>query len=281
LPENLLTAAFRALDDLLFRHPIIFGQRPDGLKRLLALFTKKLVDRHNVYPQEFKNAFSMPFFDVNQPQGLWIKVFAGMRKPGPINIQWCEKIPEETNLCCFLYIVWGMLFAFFRLKEDPAMPILKRLKELLDQARIPYEVVNHRAAFTAEGVAVSQHIPWQEMAKVVIVRADGSPIMAVGPANRMISLKRLKAALGAKKIDLTGESELAALFPECDLGGMPPFGNLFGLPVYVDTSLEKDETIFFNAGNHQQTVKMRYADFKKLVKPVVMPLSHERLKTAA
>lgn len=161
------------------------------------------------------------------------------------------------------------------------MSVLKRLKEVLDQAKVSYEVVNHPAAFTAEGVAISQHIPRQEMAKVVIVKADGSPVMAVGPANRMISLRRLKAALGAKEIALTGESELAPLFPECDLGGMPPFGNLFGLPVYVDASLEKDETIFFNAGNHQQTVKMRYADFKKLVNPVVVPLSHERLKTAA
>lgn len=161
------------------------------------------------------------------------------------------------------------------------MPILRRLKELLDQAKISYEVFDHPAAFTAQGVAVSQHIPGQEMAKVVILRADGSPVMAVVPASRMISLAKLKAARGVKQVVLAEEGELASLFPECEVGGMPPFGNLFGLPVYVDTSLEKDEAIFFNAGNHRQTVRVKYADFKKLVSPIVVTLTHERKKWAA
>ena len=181
----------------------------------------------------------------------------------------------------FQRLTKGMLFASADREEEPAMSILKRLKDVLDQEKVPYEIVDHPTAFTAEGVAITQHIPRQEMAKVVIVDADGSPVMAVGPANRMIALSKLKTALGAKKIALAEESELGALFPECDVGGMPPFGNLFGLPVYVDSSLEKDDTIFFNGGNHQQTVKMRYADFKKLVDPAVFPLSHERLRTAA
>jgi Ala-tRNA(Pro) deacylase len=161
------------------------------------------------------------------------------------------------------------------------MPILRRLKELLDQAQISYEVFDHPVAFTAQGVAISQHIPGQEMAKVVILRADGSPVMAVAPASRMISLAKVKAALGAKQVALAEEGELVSLFPECEVGGMPPFGNLFGLPVYVDAALEKDESIFFNAGNHRQTVKVKYADFKKLVNPVVVSLTHERKKRAA
>lgn len=161
------------------------------------------------------------------------------------------------------------------------MPILKRLKELLDQAKISYEVFEHPQAFTAQGVAVSQHIPSQEMAKVVILKADGSPVMAVVPGSRMISLAKVKTALGAKAVVLAEETEFASLFPECELGGMPPFGNLFGLPVYVDVSLEQDEAIFCNAGNHRQTVKLRYRDFKNLVKPVVVSLTHERKKKAA
>jgi Ala-tRNA(Pro) deacylase len=161
------------------------------------------------------------------------------------------------------------------------MPILKRLKELLDQAKISYEVYNHPVAFTAQGVAASQHIPGQEMAKVVILKADGSPVMTVVPASRMISLAKVKAALGAKQVALAEEKDFASLFPECEIGGMPPFGNLFGLPVYVDLALEKDEAIFFNAGNHQQTVKVKYSDFKELVKPLAVSLTHERKKRAA
>jgi Ala-tRNA(Pro) deacylase len=161
------------------------------------------------------------------------------------------------------------------------MPILRRLKEILDQAKVSYEVYDHSVAFTAQGVAASQHISGQEMAKVVILRADSSPVMAVVPASRMISLAKVKGALGAKRVVLADEDEFARLFPECEIGGMPPFGNLFGLPVYVDASLEKDEAIFFNAGNHRQTVRVKYADFKKLVNPLVVPLTHERKKSAA
>lgn len=161
------------------------------------------------------------------------------------------------------------------------MPILRRLKEILDQAKISYEIYNHPVAFTAQGVAASQHIPGQEMAKVVILKADGSPVMAVVPASRMISLAKLKGAVGAQQVALAEEQDFASLFPECEIGGMPPFGNLFGLPVYVDASLEKDEAIFFNAGNHRQTVRVKYADFKKLVRPLVVPLTHERKKSAA
>jgi len=97
----------------------------------------------------------------------------------------------------------------------------------------------------------------------------------------MVSLRKAKAALGAKNVSLATESEFASLFPECEIGAMPPFGNLFGLPVYVDPALEKDETIFFNAGNHIQTVRLKYQDFKEMVKPQVMALVDEREKKAA
>lgn len=161
------------------------------------------------------------------------------------------------------------------------MPILKKLKELLDEAKISYEVYNHPQAFTAQEVAAAQHIPGREMAKVVILKVDGSFVMAVVPASRLVGFERVKAILGAKEVSLATEEEFASLFPECEIGAMPPFGSLFGLPVYVDTSLEKDETIFFNAGNHQQTVRLRYRDFTDLVKPQVVPLTDERKKKAA
>ena len=161
------------------------------------------------------------------------------------------------------------------------MPILRRLKEILDQAKIPYEVYNHPSAFTAQEIAASQHIPGREMAKVVILKIDGSLVMAVVPASRLVSLATVKASLGCKEATLATEDEFAARFPECEIGAMPPFGNFFDLPVYADPVLEMDETIFFNAGNHQQTVKLKYRDFKELVKPRVVPLTAERKKRAA
>jgi Ala-tRNA(Pro) deacylase len=91
----------------------------------------------------------------------------------------------------------------------------------------------------------------------------------------------VKSALGCKEARLATEDEFASRFPECEIGAMPPFGNLFGIPVYVDTTLEADETIFFNAGNHQQTVRMKFKDFKKLVEPNVVPLTHMKTKMAA
>jgi len=155
------------------------------------------------------------------------------------------------------------------------MPILKRLKEVLDGAKIPYEVYTHPQAFTAQEIAATQHMSGKEMAKVVILKIDGSFAMAVVPAHKRVSFHAVRQALGAKDITLATENEFAALFPECEIGAMPPFGNIFGLPVYVDPALEKDETIFFNAGNHQQTVRLKYAHFKELVKPQVVPLTEE------
>ena len=161
------------------------------------------------------------------------------------------------------------------------MPILRKLKESLDQAKISYEVYNHPAAFTAQEIAATQHMSGREMAKVVILKIEGSFVMAVVPASRFVNLRMIRLGLGVKDVSLATEDEFAALFPECEIGAMPPFGNLFGLPVYVDPALEMDETIFFNAGNHQQTVRLKYREFKELVKPRVVPLTVERKKRAA
>jgi Ala-tRNA(Pro) deacylase len=161
------------------------------------------------------------------------------------------------------------------------MPILKKLKEVLEEAKIPYEVYTHALAYTAQEIAQRQHMPGKDMAKVVILKADGKYVMAVVPASRMLSLRRAKDALHAGQITLATETEFTELFPGCETGAMPPFGNLFDLPVYVDPALEKDEMIFFNAGNHVQTVRLRYRDFQDLVHPTVVPLTEERMNRAA
>jgi Ala-tRNA(Pro) deacylase len=161
------------------------------------------------------------------------------------------------------------------------MPVLTKLKEFLDQAKVSYEVYNHPRAFTAQEIAAAQHIPGREMAKVVILKVDGSFMMAVVPASRLVNLERAKKGLAAKVVALATEAEFASLFPECEIGAMPPFGNLFGLSVCADPALEKDESIFFNAGNHLQTVGMRYVDFKRLACPQLISLTEEGRKKAA
>jgi Ala-tRNA(Pro) deacylase len=161
------------------------------------------------------------------------------------------------------------------------MPILAQLKDLLDRAKISYQIYSHRAAFTAQEIAESLHSSGKEMAKVVILKVNGSFMIAVAPADRMVSLKKAGAALGAREVSLATEAEFTSLFPGCEIGAMPPFGDLFGLRVYVDSALEREKEIFFNAGNHQQTVRLGYADFKRLVHPTVVVLTESRYRKAA
>jgi Ala-tRNA(Pro) deacylase len=152
------------------------------------------------------------------------------------------------------------------------MPILTKLKEFLDANRIPFEVRSHRPAYTAREVAAVEHIPAREVAKVVMVRHGGGYLMAVLPAPYRVSLERLGKAAGIPALCLATEVEFAGLFPGCEPGAMPPFGNLYGIPVWVDESLARDDEIVFNAGNHEQTVHMRYADFARLVQPRTVAL---------
>ena len=161
------------------------------------------------------------------------------------------------------------------------MAILKRLKEMLDAAKIPYEVYNHALAYTAQEIAAKQHVSGNEMAKVVMLEADDRLVMGVVRGNDKISLRAVEDSLGARNARLAAENEFISRFPDCEIGAMPPFGNLFGVEVYVDPALEKDEDIYFNAGNHVQTVRLKYKDFARLVEPKVVRLVGERSKFAA
>jgi Ala-tRNA(Pro) deacylase len=149
------------------------------------------------------------------------------------------------------------------------MPILTKLEEFLDANRVPYEVRSHRPAFTAQEVAAVEHVPGREVAKVVMVTDGVEFLMAVLPAPYHVSVERLGRAAGRSGLRLATEAEFAGLFPGCAPGAMPPFGNLYGLPVWVDESLTFDAVIVFNAGTHEQTVHMTYADFARLVEPRV------------
>jgi Ala-tRNA(Pro) deacylase len=149
------------------------------------------------------------------------------------------------------------------------MPV-KKLKEFLDSNHVKYVTISHSAAYTAQEIAASAHVPGRELAKTVIVKVDGKMAMAVLPASFKVDLQHLKEAAGAKSVELASEREFRDLFPGCETGGMPPFGNLYGMDVYVSGKLAEDAEIAFNAGSHTELVKLAYKDFDRLVKPKVI-----------
>lgn len=149
------------------------------------------------------------------------------------------------------------------------MPVKKLLK-YLDNHDIKYLVIKHSPAYTAQEIAQAAHIPGKNFAKTVIIKIDGILAMAVLPARNMVDIDVLRDITGAEYTELAGEKEFEDIFPGCETGAMPPFGNLYGLKVYVAELLSKDKEIVFNAGSHTELIKMNYSDFEKLVRPVVV-----------
>lgn len=149
---------------------------------------------------------------------------------------------------------------------------LNKLIEYLDKYQKKYVIVKHSRAFTAQEVAASAHIPGKEMVKTVIVKVDGGLKMVVLPSTHDVDFDAIKDALNANEVDLATEDEFKDIFPDCELGAMPPFGNLYELDTLAAEVLTEDEEIAFNAGTHKELVKMNYADYEELVQPKVLPV---------
>lgn len=145
---------------------------------------------------------------------------------------------------------------------------LSRLKEFLDANSVKYVSINHSKAFTAQEAAASAHIRGRDMAKAVVVKVDDRLAMAVLPATRKVDLDRLRQTSGAASVELAHEQDFRGDFPGCEVGAMPPFGNLFHMDVYVEPDLAKDEEIAFNAGTHTELITMPFKDFERLVHPI-------------
>jgi Ala-tRNA(Pro) deacylase len=145
--------------------------------------------------------------------------------------------------------------------------------DFLKSKEVRYTTVAHTEAYTAHQAAVAAHVPDKELAKTVIIKIDGHLAMAVLPASRDVDLELLEALLGADRVKLAGESDFKRRFPDCETGAMPPFGNLYGLHVYVDEFLTRDEEIAFEAGSHRELIRIAYADFARLVRPTVLKFS--------
>lgn len=150
--------------------------------------------------------------------------------------------------------------------------VSNRLKAYLDVNGIKYWSIRHSPAFTASEVAESAHVAGRDFAKSVIVKIDGVPAMLVLPATRRLLLHELREMLATEDVKLATEPEIRHLFPDCELGAMPPFGNLYGLPVHVTSSLAHEPEIAFNAGTHTEVIKLKYEDFERLVRPTVIDL---------
>lgn len=143
----------------------------------------------------------------------------------------------------------------------------KKLKSFLDENKIKYVSIQHSSAYTAQEIAAIAHIPGKDLAKTVIIKIDGKMAMAVLPASFKVSFDNLKDTLGVKEVRLAYEQEFIDKFPDCEVGAMPPFGNIYGMEVFVAESLAEDEEIAFNACSHTELIKMNFSDFEKLVKP--------------
>ncbi len=150
---------------------------------------------------------------------------------------------------------------------------VRKLKEFLDQNKVKYVSIVHSRAYTAQEVAASAHVPGKELAKTVVVKIDGKLVMVVLPAQYRVDFDRLKEASGAGTVELATEQEFTDTFGDCEVGAMPPFGNLYGMDVYVAEVLTEDKEIAFNAGSHTELIKLTYKDFERLVKPKVAKLS--------
>ena len=155
------------------------------------------------------------------------------------------------------------------------MPLNERLRSFLDSHQAEFTLTTHPEAYTARGVAAAEHLPARELAKTVVVFGDGAYHMVVIPASRLLDFHEVRTALGLSQARMATETELSQLFPDCQLGAMPPFGPCYGMPVYLDGALASRETIAFNAGTHREVIHMRTAEFQRVVLPYIVSLARE------
>lgn len=144
-----------------------------------------------------------------------------------------------------------------------------RLENYLRENQVRFEEHHHPRAVSAQEVAASEHVPGRMLAKTVMVLADGEMVMLALPAPYQVDLEKAAAALGVDEARLAEEEEFEDSFPDCEVGAMPPFGNLYGVPVYVEKTLAEDETMVFRSGTHTETMSVSYSDFERLVEPTV------------
>lgn len=151
------------------------------------------------------------------------------------------------------------------------MPVNK-LKKFLDSNGVKYVTIRHSPAYTAQETAQSAHIPGKDLAKTVMIKVDGKMAMIAVSASEHVDVPVFKRAVGAGKVELATEGEFKSLFPDCEIGAMPPFGNLYDMEVFASARLAEDDEIAFNAGSHTELIRLAYKDFERLVEPKIVKL---------
>jgi Ala-tRNA(Pro) deacylase len=164
--------------------------------------------------------------------------------------------------------------------EESTMPVTK-LQAFLDEHCVKYTLLQHSRAYTAQDIAARAHIAGKDLAKTVIVKIDDELAMAVLPASEHVDTYALKQAVGAQGVRLAAEIEFQDRFPDCETGAMPPFGNLYGMRVFVEEDLAKNSEMAFNAGSHSALMQLAYQDFAELVRPIVLKFATHRLLAKA
>ena len=152
------------------------------------------------------------------------------------------------------------------------MDIPKRLIECLTRNNVRFEILHHTESFSAQGIAEAEHIKAEHHAKVVMVRAGEQHLMVVVPADRRVDLEKVEQITG-RVVSLDTEFEFKSFFPDCQVGTMPPFGNLYDLPTFVDTSLTHEDYIVFEAGTHTEAINLSYAHYEQIVNPQIVDLT--------
>jgi len=155
------------------------------------------------------------------------------------------------------------------------MSLSEALGSFLDSHKAEFTLSTHPQAFTAREVAAAEHLPAREVAKPVVVFGDGVYHMIVIPGSKLVDFHEVRSALGLSQARMATETELAELFPDCELGAMPPLGTMYGLTVYLDEALASQDTITFNAGTHREVIHMRTAEFRRLASPHIVSLARE------
>ena len=148
------------------------------------------------------------------------------------------------------------------------MSVSARLETLLEESGASFEVIDHPLAFTAQEEAAASHVPGRHWAKTVAILVDGEPALAVLPATRMLDVDKLRRVVGTERVQIAREAEFQDLYPDCDLGAMPPFGILYGQRTFVDEALREEELIAFHAGDHRTAIEMSFTDFERLAEPI-------------
>lgn len=156
------------------------------------------------------------------------------------------------------------------------MPLLERLRDFLQAKQAVYTHSVHRTAYTAREVATAEHLPPAEVAKTVVIHSEIGYAMLVVPGNQLVDFQEVRAELGLQQLRMATEHELASLFPDCELGAMPPVGQLYMLPVYLDAAMAEERLIAFNGGTHRDVIHMLTAEFQRIVRPLVAPLTRTK-----